>query len=79
MATDNSRLEMQKLNERKCLIVIVFYSYRIYETSRKMSPNLGLILLFFKKEIYLTFTCKFVKRKSQQHDQHFIAIHYYII
>lgn len=32
MATDNSLLEMQKLNERKCLIVFVFYSNRIYET-----------------------------------------------
>ena len=29
---DNSLVEMQKLNERKYLIVIVFYSYRIYKT-----------------------------------------------
>lgn len=46
MATDNSLLEMQKLNERKCLIVFVFYSNRNYKTYGKMSPILGGYFIF---------------------------------
>ena len=40
MATDNSLVEMQKLSERKYLIVIVFYSYRIYKTCSERLNNL---------------------------------------